>query len=123
MPKADGAGCGNGPDEYGGWPCEPVDNGDGTATCSQCGWTGGYPSERASASAQRFVFGEDEYSRFVEVEGERYAVEPFPFWGWHPLYAWLHLWKRVEIGVWHLSRLTGICWMRPGLESQGSVSV
>lgn len=24
-------------------PCDPVPNGDGTATCSACGWTGGFP--------------------------------------------------------------------------------
>jgi hypothetical protein len=34
--------CTNGPDEYGNWPCDPVDNGDGTATCSECNWTAPY---------------------------------------------------------------------------------
>lgn len=34
--------CGNGPDEQGNWACDPVDNGDGTASCSVCSWTGAW---------------------------------------------------------------------------------
>lgn len=32
--------CSNGPDEYGEWPCDPVENRDVTATCSVCNFTG-----------------------------------------------------------------------------------
>lgn len=56
------------------------------------------------------IYGEDQYGRYTELEGERFTVEPFPFWGWHPIYLLLHVWKRIEIGIWWLSRLTGICW-------------
>ena len=34
--------CGNGDDEE--CPCDPKANGDGTATCSVCGWTGAIPA-------------------------------------------------------------------------------
>ena len=56
------------------------------------------------------TFGLDDYGRYVEIDGERFVVEPFPYWGWNPMYLWMHVWKRIEIGVWHMSRVTGIAW-------------
>lgn len=56
------------------------------------------------------VFGCDEYGRYVEVGDERFAIESFPYWKWHPIYLMFHVRKRFEIIVWHLSRLTGLGW-------------
>lgn len=39
-PRNAASACPNGPDEQGVWPCDPIENGDGTATCSECNWTG-----------------------------------------------------------------------------------
>ena len=55
-------------------------------------------------------YGLDDYSRYREIDGERYAVEPFPFWGWSPAYLWYHALARFGVCVWHLSHLTGIQW-------------
>lgn len=44
LPADRRAACGSGLDERGEWPCEPRPNGDGSATCTVCGFTGRAPS-------------------------------------------------------------------------------
>lgn len=63
-----------------------------------------------SAVRARATFGLDEYGRYVERRGERFFIEPYPFWCWHPVCWWRHVMVRAEIVAWHLSRLTGVGW-------------
>lgn len=47
------------------------------------------------------VYGVDEYSRYVEIDGERYAVEAYPFWRpFTPKTLWYQLVARVGILKW-----------------------
>lgn len=60
--------CGNaraGDDEH---PCDPVGNGDGTATCTVCGWTGGFPAQ-ARELAVKWATGEFSHlNEFMSAE-------------------------------------------------------
>jgi hypothetical protein len=59
----------------------------------------------------RSLYGIDEYSRFVERDGERYFIEAFPYWGWHPAYLWHHARARFGIVVWYAHRITRQRWL------------
>ncbi len=39
------------PDEDGSYPCDPMPNNDGTATCRSCGWTGGWDVAQGASPA------------------------------------------------------------------------
>jgi len=49
-------------------------------------------------------YGIDEYSRYIEIDGERRVVEPWPFWRWRylPLDFWWHIVARIDVIEWHI---------------------
>ncbi len=53
------------------------------------------------------TFGIDEYGRYVEIDGQRFFVEPYPYWWpFTPRTLWMHAVARWHIFQWHLGMYT-----------------
>lgn len=46
------------------------------------------------------IYGEDEYGRYVEIDGERYVIEPYPF-KWHPVLKMSAWWEMLKWKLFH----------------------
>lgn len=55
-------------------------------------------------------WGIDQYSRYIEIRGERFAVETYPYWGYTPQYLFRNAAALIGIGIWRASKFTGLGW-------------